>query len=111
MTTVDLSDRKLTDDYLAFAEDEYKAGQMTEEFLSRIRLQMAAEYLLHYDDEALCLITINKVPEGYFKNHLAKDMEDDSLLAASLAELAYHLERRGITWHGDIKPTQAPGQA
>lgn len=111
MTINITTDRKLIEDYLSFAEDEHKAGTMTEEFLSKIRLQMAAEYLLDHDDEELCMVTLNKVPEGYFKNFLAKDMEGDSLFAAQCAELAYHLELRGITFDGIIRPTQNPGQA
>lgn len=111
MTMTKIESKTLTDDYLVYAEDEYKAGNISEEQLSRIKLSVAAEYLLHYDNEELCLITINTVPEAYFTKVLAQDMENDSLLAASLAELAYHLERRGITWHGTIKTTQAPAQA
>ena len=102
---------ELTDDYLSFAEDELKAGNLTAEALARIQLQVAAEYLIQYDNEEKCLITLNKVPVYYFKDFLSRDMKEDSFFAASMAELAYHLERRGITWHGVIKTTQSTGEA
>lgn len=103
--------QKLVDDYLLFAEDECRIGNITEKVLYKIRLQMAAEYLLYHDNEELSLITLNKVPEEYILIDLPTDMKNDSLLALTLLEYIHHLEVRGITFVCPIRVTQTAAEA
>lgn len=100
--------RKLTADYASFAEDEFNAGRLTRAKLNEVLLQVAAEYLTEHQDEEACLATIYKVDPEFIQTRLKMAMEDDSFLARSMAELVYHLERRGMTAEMVIRPTQ-PG--
>jgi hypothetical protein len=103
--------RKLTDDYLGFAEEEFKAGNLTPEVYYKALLQIAAEYLTEHNDEEASLRTVCKVDPDFIRNDLPRHLRDDGLLGATMVEFAYHLERRGITWEGFIAPTQAEAQA
>lgn len=103
--------RNLTDDYLSFAEDEFKAGNITRAMYDKSLLQIAAEYLSEHSDEEACLRALNKVDSDYIKDQLSDEMHEDSFLASTMAELAHHLERRGITWEAIIRPTQTEGNA
>ena len=103
--------QKLTDEYLMFAEDEERVGTISSGALARIHLQIAAEYLLYYNSEEKCMVTINKVPESYFIEHLANDMAADSIFAKQMLELSHHLELRGSTFAFTITTTQHPAEA
>jgi len=103
-----MNSRKLTEEYASFAEDEFKAGRLTRNKLNEVLLQVSAEFLTEHQDEEACLATLNKVDSEFIKDGLKLAMSDDSFLARAMAELAYHLERRGITAEMVIRPTQ-PG--
>jgi hypothetical protein len=77
----------------------------------KVMLQIAAEYLSEHGDEETCLRVLNKVDSDYIKTQLAQQMAEDSFLASTMAEFAHHLERRGITWEGIVRPTQTEGEA
>lgn len=103
--------RKLTDEYLSFAEDEYKLGNMASSVYYKVLIQISAEYLVEHGDEEACLRTLNRIDPDYIQNGLPQAMNDDGFLAASVVEFAYHLERRGITFEGVVRPTQSQGTA
>lgn len=103
--------RRLTDDYLSFAEDEFKSGNLNVRVYSKVMMQISAEYLLeHYDEEA-SLRVLCRVDPAYIKDDLPVDMADDAGLANIMAEFAHHLERRGITWEGTVSVTQSEATA
>lgn len=105
------SQKNLTDAYLEAADYEFLAGSMTEKEYHKTLLKIASEYLVSNADEEGCLRTLSMVPEAFIQNELAGLIEEDSQMAISMLELAHHLERRGITWEGVVKPTQNEAKA
>ena len=108
MTTLD---RKMTDDYLLFTEEERAAGRLDILTFCKVMMQIAAEYLIEHADEQQSLIVINKVPEVFFTHDLATAMNSDPLFKVQMAEFAHHLERRGVTFEVIPATTQGTAQA
>lgn len=106
-----MNSKKLTDEYLSFTEDEFKAGNMAKDIYSKVMVQIAAEYLSEHHDEETCMKVLCKIEPTYFKEALLTQMKDDSFLSALMLEFAYHLERQGITWEGSVRPTQNEAKA
>jgi len=103
--------RKLTDDYLGFAREEFLTGNLAEKTYCKVMMQVAAEYLIEHNSEEDSLKVLNMIPEHYFKDLLAIDMGDDSFFGVQMVEFAHHLERQGITFEAIPKVTQKEGQA
>lgn len=101
-----MNQRKLTEDYASFARDEFREGRLTRDKLNEVLLQVAAEYMTEHKDEEACLRVLNEVDPEFIRNTLPKAMEDDSFLARAMAELSYHLERRGLTAEVVLRPNQ-----
>lgn len=108
MTTLD---RRMTDDYLLFTEEEYTAGRLDLTTFCKVTLQIAAEYLIEHGDEQQCLVVLNKVPELYFAYDLAVAISSDPLFEVQMVEFAHHLERTGITFEVVPKVTQGSAEA
>ena len=96
---------KLTDDYAAFAEDALTQGDITQAVFYKTMLQIATEYIRDHGDEEACMMALNRVDPEFILN-AGPEAESDSFFATSLVELAYHLERRGITFEVPVRPTQ-----
>lgn len=101
----------MTDDWVAFAEDEFAIGKMSERDLYKVYLQAASEYLAQYGDLEKAMVTIYKVPSYFVENRLKTEMETDEPFAKSMVELANHLERQGVTFVTPLVATQTEGKA
>jgi hypothetical protein len=97
--------RELTEDYLAFAEEEFTAGRLTRDVFNKAVLQVAAEFLIQHGDEVACVKTLYKVDPEYIKSQLKPDMFEDSLFATAMVEFVNYLEVSGITHEISIRPT------
>lgn len=102
---------KMTEDYMNFAADEYKEGRLSGHQYHEIMMRVAAEFLIDHNIEDKAMVALNRVPEDFIQNVLPAAMENDTGLAMDMLEFAYHLERRGITFEGTIRPTQTPAEA
>lgn len=102
---------KMTEEYLAFTEDEFARGSLHIDSYEEILMRIASEFLLTHNNEEKAMRTLNKVSEHFIQNVLPRRMESDIGLAQDMLEFAYHLERRGITFEGVIKPTQGEAKA
>lgn len=95
--TYTLTSRDLTDDYLAFAEDEFKTGKLARTAYNKTLLQIAAEYLVEHNDEDACLFTLYKVDPDYITGEMRADLFDDSFYATAMVEFIHYLEVMGVT--------------
>ena len=106
-----MSDRNIIDLYLASIDDEYTAGAITELTKYKLKLQIAAEYLVKHDDEHACFEVLYSIPEIFYGLELQGILESDSLYALQMLEFTSHLEKRGITTEISSRPTQATARA
>ena len=111
MTPEKIEDRSLTDSWAMFADDEFENDRLTKAGYYQNLLSIANEYLVDHDDEEACLRTLNKIDPDWIRLEMAECMKADAELASEVLILAYHLERRGITFEGVIRPTQAEAKA
>jgi len=106
-----MSEKKLIDEYVQFAEIEFNEGNISEDMLNRIRLQMAAEFITDHQDEESALMLVNKVPEAYYVETLELDMIADQFFAVNMLELSSYLEKLGVTFFGTVKTNQPLAEA
>ena len=102
--------KELLDSVVAYEEEAFIANKADTVELYKVYLSSALQYLkLGYLKD--CMATLHKVPESFFETGVPSLMESDSLFAADMVDLAYTLEKAGITFEVKISPTQKQGTA